>query len=121
VSRVVSPRTRRELPTQDAPNGTTLAPLTRGLIPTSLGAATVRLPSPVAEGTVSGVADDDGNADTNPITVDGNGLLIDGAATLVLSTANAEATFVVDGGQWRRLLVTRAFDDGDMLLRVSDL
>jgi hypothetical protein len=121
MSALVSPRTRRSLQNQSAPNSTTLGPFVRGLVPTSLGAATVRLPSPAAEGTVNYVSDNDGQANTNPITVDGNGALIDGSATLVLSTANVEGAFVFDGGQWRRILPVRIFDTGDPFVRFVDV
>ena len=71
---------------------------------TSAGAVGVTCPISVGlpEGTCVAVEDTDGDADTNPITIAGNGSLIDGAASLVLSTSAAVAVLVLDGGQWRR-------------------
>jgi hypothetical protein len=82
---------------------------------TATGAVTVLLPlaGPLPQGTCVAVEDADGNASTNPVTINGNGTPIDGAATLVLSTNGAIAALVLDGAQWTRVSVERSFSSSD--------
>jgi hypothetical protein len=96
--------------TTRAPLGTLLECLTAG------GALTVRRPSPRAMGAIFAVLDTGNLSATNPITVDGDGDLIDGAASLVISSNGASGLLVYDGTQWRRLQVDRAIDTIPALL-----
>ena len=65
------------------------------------------------EGTCFAVQDSSAMAGINPITIGGNGTLIDGAASLVLSTNAEIAVLVLDSGQWRRLVPERSFSSSD--------
>src|SRR5688572_30352962 len=76
-------------------------------VKTSLGARTLKVPSPADAGSAFVVDDADDDAATNPITLDGDGATIDGAATLVLNTNGVTAAFVHDGTEWTRVLVVR--------------
>ena len=76
------PRTRYERPDTSGAPQTTFLP-----------------PNPKLDETVI-VIDIAGNAGTNPITVDGSGNTINGAATNVLSVNYAAATYVFSGTEW---------------------
>ncbi len=95
---------------QSVTTGATLDPGACGQVRTALGAVTVLLPSSAGDGGACAVSDVDGLASTNPITVDGNGRLIDGAATTTVDIAGGDAVFVLDGGAWRRVLPSRVFE-----------
>ena len=62
--------------------------------------ATVVLPASPIVGQVLIIKDIDGDANTNNITVSGNGNTIDGAATYVLNTDYASITLVFNGTEW---------------------
>jgi hypothetical protein len=62
--------------------------------------ATVNLPPTPTTGQVLIIKDIDGDANTNNITVSGNGNTIDGAATYVLNTDYASITLVFNGTEW---------------------
>jgi hypothetical protein len=78
---------------------------------TSIGPTTLLAPVANDDGSAFLVEDADGSASTNPITLHGNGRLIDGAVSIVLDVPRVAAAFVLDGGEWRRVEVLRAFDD----------
>ena len=78
---------------------------------TNVAALTVLAPAS-SQDAVFAVSDYDGTASTNPITVDGNGALIDGTSTLLLSSDGESAVFLFDRGQWRRLIEERAIEGG---------
>ena len=80
-------------------------------VATSGGASTVRL-AVAADENAYVVVDATGNAAANNITINAvDGALIDGAASLVLTSNGAVAVLVKDGGQWRRVGAERLFDD----------
>jgi hypothetical protein len=110
MSEIVNPLTGNRLPTIDVTHTPVLIPAeTLALVHTAVGAFTVRLPNPAADTNFVMVLDVDGSAAANPITVDGNGNLVDGAASAILSTNSVLASFVFDGGAWRRTLPLRRF------------
>jgi hypothetical protein len=74
---------------------------------TAGGAVTVNTPLNPVEGMTFAIDDVGLSAGTNAITVAGAGALIDGAATLVLSTNGIYVPFLYDRGQWRRLTPRR--------------
>ncbi len=76
------------------------------------GAVTAKAPAPAVQGQTFAVVDADGSAAAHPITVDGNGALIDGAATVAINVNNDAAVFVFDAGQWREVIQTRSIDLG---------
>ncbi len=106
---IVNPATGLPLPKKSAAGGAiTRAPLGSNMqCVTATASPTVRVPLQPSEGSCFGVEDASANAAAHPITIDGNGQLIDGAATLVLSVSGAFASFVFDRGQWRRLTARR--------------
>ena len=81
-------------------------------VPTTSGAFVVRAPAGAgaANGQAFAVLDVDGDAPTNPIVIDGNGLQIDGAGTLTLVGAGELAVFVSVGTEWRRTLPVFSVD-----------
>lgn len=81
-------------------------------VTTSLGASTVYLPAGASVGDVVAVADDSGNAAANPITVNGNGQTIDGAATVSLSANYAQACFVRLASEWMQFAPTQLIVPG---------
>ncbi len=112
-SYLVDPTTGEALPGQNAAGGAT-SRCALGFIAqarTTAGAVTVKRPSPRVQGSVFAVTDQDGNAAVSNITVDGDGDLIDGAATYVIATALASAFFEYDGGEWRRLINQRETEE----------
>lgn len=113
MSYVVDPVTLDPFPQQTVTTGQEVLPGFCARVSTTGGAVTVLAPEPTAERVAFMVQDLDGNAAINPITIDGNSSLIDGAATLVLSTNNEIAVLVYDDGQWRRLLTPRVDNDGE--------
>ncbi len=76
---------------------------------TDAGAVGVLFPANPDDGDGIAVEDVGGAASSANITIDGNGRLIDGAATLVLDEDGIVAAFVFDAGQWRRLVVQRDY------------
>ncbi len=113
MSYVVNPVTSRPFPLQTMVNGQEVLPDFLARVPTASGAFTILAPEPTAVGVAFAVEDVDGSAATNPITIDGNGNTIDGAASAALSANGVIAIYVFDGGAWRRQLVPRRFDDED--------
>lgn len=109
----VNPVTNRPVPTLRLVNGQTTASGYRALVPTNAVAPTIFLPpfASAQSGDMVLIDDDSNNALANPITLNGNGTTIDGAATLVLSVNSVRAALEFDGGQWRRVLPPRRFDD----------
>ena len=63
----------------------------------------VQAPAAPFQGAAFAVLDVTGAAATDPITVDGNGATIDGAASVELNTARALGVFVFTGTEWRRI------------------
>jgi len=108
----VNPISGAQLPLFAALGGaSTQAPLGFAvLVSTSGGASSILAPASPSEGSFFAVEDLDGLAAINPISILGGAELIDGAASVVLSTAGAFATFVFDRGQWRRLVARRRLD-----------
>lgn len=117
---IVDPVTGEVLPQMAAKGGG----ITRALLGTFVqartlaGAVTVRVPLSPTEGQAFGVMDADSNAAANPITIDGAGQLIDGAATVVLNINDAFASFFYDRGQWRRLQPRRRLDPAGVMLQL---
>ena len=64
---------------------------------------TVNLPVSPTIGDERRVIDGSGAASTYNITISGNGCLIDGYATLILSANGETATVLFDGALWRRI------------------
>jgi hypothetical protein len=76
---------------------------TEDLVACTTGGITVTLPTAASAGTgrVIFVKDRDGNAGSDPITVEGNGSeTIDGALTYVLNIDYQSVTLVTDGSNW---------------------
>jgi hypothetical protein len=73
------------------------------LVDTSGGPVTIRLPPALANTDVYQVVDNGGHADTNPITIDGNGHLINGSPTLVLAVAHAGVSLFAHNGAFAAL------------------
>lgn len=67
-------------------------------VDTTGGPVKVTLP---AGGGFVGLRDNAGTWSANPVTVDGNGLLIAGAPTFLLNAANFRVDFTVGAGTWR--------------------
>lgn len=86
---------------------------------TLTGAVTAKGPAAPAVKDAFAVVDIDGNADVNPITIDGNGTTIDGAATATMDHPFGAAVFCFDGDQWRRLLERRTFDGSGLPLELA--
>ena len=122
-SELVSGVTNLPFPQIVIPNGGTCAEEQAARVSTATVAPTVFAPSPVSDGDTFAVLDVDGNAAANNITVDGNGHLIDGAATKVLSTSGVQAVFCLDAGQWRQIIPYRSFSGAQPVptSRLSDL
>lgn len=110
TSYLVTPPALRPFPGQAIDDGEVIKPFFVAIVDSTGGPATIDAPPTPGQGTVFAVRDGGGAASTNVITIDGNGRLIDGAATCVLDVDNVEAVFVLDAGQWRRSLVPRTFD-----------
>lgn len=86
---------------------------------TLTGAITVRAPAaPVAKQAFA-VFDQDGNAAAQPVTINGNGNTIDGAATTSLLSPSGAVVFTFDGEQWRQLLERRTFDGQGLPLELA--
>lgn len=105
-SSLISPLSGRPLPQQAVSNGGTVQSGTRANVDTSGGAATIFAPSslyPTPEVAAFIVFDAGGVADDAPITIDGNGRLIDGAATYTHQNAGAAVLILYDqdGDEWR--------------------
>jgi hypothetical protein len=113
MSYVVNPVTLRPFSKETVSGGGEVRPDFHARVSTSGGPVTVLAPEPTTDGVAFAVEDIDGQAGTNPITVDGNGSNIDGAATEVLASDSVLAIFVYDESQWRRVLVPRLRDDED--------
>lgn len=94
-----------------APGGATTLVVAETLVQTetNAGAVGVTFPANPDDGDGIGIEDVGLNASANNITIGGNGKLIDGAASLVLSEDGVVASFVYDGGQWRRLVAQRDY------------
>lgn len=69
---------------------------------TSTGAILIQLPSSPDDGDYIEVLDSIGNFSTNNVTVDGNGLLIEGVASVIMSSDFDSKTFIYSqqGNQW---------------------
>lgn len=106
------PGTNRTFSEQMAPNGTTLTPGVLGRVPTADGPATIALPPNPADGQSQAVIDADGEASSNPITIDGAGKTIDGEAEIVVTSDGAELVFQFDRvrDEWRRVIPAHLFD-----------
>jgi len=87
---------------------------------TTASPTTVQRPSPRVAGAIFAVVDADGTSGTNPITVDGNGDLIDGQTAFVIAQAGLGAVFLYDGTQWRRLQAQRAWASSALEFAVDD-
>lgn len=61
---------------------------------------TVTLPAAPAAGTIYQIKDAGGMAETNPITIDGNGNNIDGAASFEMGVDYQSASVIFDGAAW---------------------
>lgn len=79
----------------------------RALVHSSVGAITLLAPNPSGQRCAFAVTDADGDADTNPITIDGNGNTIDGDATYEINVAGVTCGFIFDGTEWQRVLLAR--------------
>lgn len=90
--------------------GAIVPPGFRGLVATAGGVVTVLALATIGDGDAFTVEDSDGSANVNPITIDGNGLTIDGQATLSISTAFGCVMLVRDGSELKRCDFTRAFN-----------
>jgi len=108
---LVNPATGGPFSQRVVTNGATCEADEESRVRTNLLAPTVDVPASYANACFS-VSDYDANAATNPITIDGNGALIDGEATLVLSTDGETAVFLWDEGEWRRLIEERVIEGG---------
>jgi hypothetical protein len=74
------------------------------IINKTVGAATaVTLPASPASGRVLIVKDGKGDANSNNITLDGNGKNIDGASPLTINTAYGAARIAYNGTQWNSI------------------
>lgn len=109
---IVSPLSGRTLSQAWVSNGETIGSGTIARVATSGGPVTVLAPTtlyPDASSAAFVVVDADGDAATNPITVDGNGRLIDGQSSYVISVDEVVTLFLYDqdSGQWNRALVPR--------------
>lgn len=118
ASFLVNPVTQRRFSEQSITSGggtggNVLGPGVLARVATSVGALTVKAPAAPAENTSFAVFDVDGAAPSSPITVDGNGSLIDGATSAILTQSYGEAVFVFDAGQWRRTVPQRSFGLSD--------
>lgn len=125
TSYLVQPPTLRPWPGQIVVSGDEVSPGSAAQVDTSAGPATIDAPGGALTGVVGfAVVDTAGMAASNPITVDGNGRLIDGAATAVLNADGVEAVFMLDGAEWRRVAPPRVYDDdvgGGPMIRLDDL
>lgn len=76
-------------------------------------AMTVYLPFRPSDGARMGVIDPHALLSTRPVTLDGNGLTIEEASTLTLSTDNLDRTWLyrADTGNWARLTTLIGTDD----------
>jgi len=112
MSVLLNPATDVPFPELAAPGGVTTR-VSLGAIAlcgTTAGAVTVQRPSPRVQGSVFAVVDADGAASTNPITVDGDGDLLDGAATVQITEPYQSVIYVYDLGAWRRIVGRRRVD-----------
>lgn len=75
-------------------------------------AMTVYLPFRPSDGARMGIIDPHALLSTRPVTLDGNGLTIEGSATLTLSTDSLDRTWLyrADTGNWARLTTLIATD-----------
>lgn len=67
------------------------------------GAGTINLSSTLQTGRVVIIKDGKGDANTNNITVQGNGKNIDGAASKVINTAYGVLRLIYNGTEWNTL------------------
>ena len=75
---------------------------------TPSGATVSAPPGPFDEACFA-VGDGDGGAIASPITINGNGRLIEGAATFLLNVANQIVTFALVNDVWRQVFTQRFF------------
>jgi hypothetical protein len=123
-SYLVNPVTLLRFPEQAISDGAeAISPGALARVSTEDGPVSVPAPSPAADGSCFGVVDVDGAASVNPITVLGNGMLIDGQASVTLAQDFGEAVFVADAGQWRRIVPARSFGGAQQIpiARVADI
>jgi hypothetical protein len=111
ASYIVDPVTLKPIPVVTIKTGGVVPLGFLGQISTAGGATTAKAPLAAGQGGVFYVQDSSGNAGANPITVDGNGHTIDGAATVLLDRNNVLAAFVFDGTEYKRTVPQRIFDD----------
>jgi hypothetical protein len=121
MSEIVNPTNGSIMPRQVALGGaTTRANLNAlAVCGTTAGAVTVRRPTPRVQSSMFAVLDGDANAGTNAITIDGDGDLIDGAASTSINVANGCKIFIYDDGQWRSLSVRRVISGVPNLLEIA--
>jgi hypothetical protein len=124
-SYLLNPITLKAFQQQVVLNGQTISPGALALVSTTAAAISVNAPVNGVDRACFAVFDVDGTADVNAITVSGNGSLIDGLSSVVLSTSDVEAVFVWDStaGQWTRQIPGRAFADTQAipLYRMADV
>jgi hypothetical protein len=72
-------------------------------VDSSGGVITINLPASPATGKGYTIADINGNAVTNNITISGNGFLISGGGSYVLNTAFQSVTLVFNGVNWTKV------------------
>lgn len=114
-SEIVSSVTTFPYPQQRVLTGGVIGAGRNARVPTALGAATILAPPVATDGSTFAVEDADGSAVANPITINGNGNTIDGAATFVMNTANGSVSFAFDGTEWKQVILTRSFEIPNLL------
>ena len=107
---IVNPATGEQFGARFVATGGTCGLDESSLVRTSAGAATVLAPPSPGQNACFEVVDFDGDAFTNPITVDGNGELIDGETERMIALPLGRLVFLYDNGQWRRLVPPRVLE-----------
>lgn len=114
MSYLVRPITRSTtFPTQLVGDGEEIDLGYRALVATADAPLTVLAPADTCDAATFAVHDIDNNASANPITLDGNGHLIDGNATVTLNVDGEEAVYIFDVDGWYRSLPPRKFEADD--------
>jgi hypothetical protein len=124
----ISPLSGRPLSQQSKTNGETIQCGTQANVDTSGGAVTLLAPVaadwPSAELAAFMVLDASGDASTFPITIDGNGRLIDGEASYEHTIEGGTILFVLDqdANEWRKAILPRRDPVADQpIYLVNDL